>query len=195
VWNLLSLNHQLLKKINSYRDPSAEVDDTAIIDESRGAVHIGANATVHAFARIVGPCYIGRDTLVGDYSHVRNSSLEAGATVGAYSEVVRSILLPKSSIHQSYLADSILGFKSQVGAGLITANKRFDRQPVSTKIKGKMVESDVTAFGTVLGHHSKLGIGVRTMPGVLIGSQSLVYPSSTLYHNVDHQETFGQPPK
>lgn len=188
AWNLFDTTNEIFALMKSFVAESANVAKTAVIDESHGPVFIDEEAIVGDFAKIVGPAYIGRGALVGDYSFVRHSTIEKSAVVGANTEVVRSIILANSSIHYSYLADSILGEGTKVGAGLITANKRLDRANVKTKIKGSMVDSGLRALGIITGEGVNIGIRVNSMPGILLGSKSLIYPSNTIGKNLSEGE-------
>ena len=135
------------------------------------------------FVKIIGPTYIGDNSLIGDYSFVRLSSIEANSTVGANTEVVRSIIMENSSLHFGYLADSIVGQNVKIGAGLITANKRLDRENIKTKIKAEMMSTNLRALGTIIGHGANLGIRVNTMPGVMIAAYSKIMPGSVVSKN------------
>lgn len=190
AWHVFDAANMLFKEVTATNvHPQAIVAETAVIDDSTGPVIIEAGAKVGHHARIAGPAYVGRNTLVGDYSLVRGSSLEAGVQVGSYTEVVRSIMLPGSHIHYGYLADSILGHEVRVGAGLITANKRLDRDIVKTELAGKKVATGRTALGIIVGDKANLGIRVSTMPGVLIGAKASVYPGVIVYKNVSAAES------
>lgn len=188
AWHLFELRDNLLAKMTSYTAPEAVVAETAVIDDSRGPVVIHQGAKIGHAAKIVGPCFVGENSLIGDFSFVRGSSVERNAVVGAYTEVVRSVVFRDSTLHQGYLADSILGAGANIGAGLITANKRHDRQPVEVMIKGELVNSSLVGLGALFGDGAKVGVRVTTMPGVAIGANSVIYPSLTLYRNVEHGE-------
>lgn len=183
-WHLFDFFKSIIATQKTQIDPSAQVAQTAIIDDTNGAVIIQKNARVNDFAKIVGPCFIGENCMIGEYSFIRSSSVEANSTIGANTEVVRCIIFENSSIHQGYLADSIIGKDNKIAAGLITANKRFDRQEVNTYIADKKVQTHIRALGIITGENVSLGIGVRTMPGVLIGAQSIVYPNVLLKKNI-----------
>lgn len=188
-WHLLKFQNILFSELKSKIDPSATVAKTAILDETNGPIVIEAGAKVGDFTKVVGPCYLGKNTLVGDYSFVRQSSLEEGSVVGANTELVRSIILENSTLHFSYLADSIVGPNNQIGAGIITANKRLNRESVITMVKGIKTDTGLKALGIITGEGAKLGIGLNTMPGVLIGSEAKIFPGLTISKNVEHQET------
>lgn len=188
-WHLFKFQNILFEKLVSKIDPTAQVAKTAILDESKGPIVIEAGAKVGDFAKIVGPSYLGKNTLVGDYSFVRQSSLEEGSVIGANTELVRSIILENSTLHFSYAADSIIGPNNQIGAGLITANKRLNRESINTMVKGIKTDTGLTALGIITGDGAKLGIGLNTMPGVLIGSEAKIFPGLTISKNVEHDET------
>jgi bifunctional UDP-N-acetylglucosamine pyrophosphorylase/glucosamine-1-phosphate N-acetyltransferase len=183
-WHLFDFFNEIMENRETHIDDAASVAETAIIDDSRGPVIVEAGARVGDFAKIAGPCYIGSDALVGDYSFVRGSQIAAGSTVGAYTEVVRSLIFEKTSIHQSYLADSILDREVKVGAGLTTANKRLDRTEIRSMVKEKLRQTDRRAFGLAVGRGAQIGIDVSSMPGMLIAPDAEVLPKTNIERNI-----------
>jgi len=171
----------------------AEVAQSVVVDDTLGPVVIEAGASVGHAARLVGPCYLGRDAYVGDYCLIRGSSIEAKAVVGAFSELARSIVMPGASLHQSYVADSIVGESAALGAGLITANRRLDRRPITVTVAEKKVATGLARLGSVIGHQANVGVRTTTMPGVMIGAQAVVYPGVTLYDHVPAGGTAREP--
>ena len=189
AWQLFEMVAHLFSQEKSRTSATATISKTAVIDDSAGPVIIEDEARIGDFVKILGPCYIGKKAFIGDYSFVRNGCvIEAGSTVGSNTEVVRSIILSKSSIHFGYIADSILGEHVKIGAGLITANKRLDRKIVRTRLQDKMVEMASNAHGIIVGANTQFGVGVRTMPGVLIGSGVMVEPATTISRNIPHTD-------
>lgn len=186
-WHLFDLMTHLFGTESSWQADSAQIAPTAIIDDSTGPVIIDEAAVIKDFAKISGPAYIGRGALIGEYSFVRGGSIEAGVRIGANTEVVRSIIMDHSELHQSYLADSVLGRHVHAGAGLITANLRLDEQSVPVDVKGTKILSGRRKLGIMVGDHANLGIRIGTMPGVVIGSKAVVYPDQTLFRNVEHE--------
>lgn len=183
-WSFFQLQQQYFASIDkSVTHSSAKVDKTAVIDDSKGKVIIEAGAQVGHAARIVGPAYIGENVVIGDFSLVRQSSIEANTTIGAYTEVARSIFLENSSVHFSYVADSIIDRQVKIGAGFITANKRIDRQSISVNQNGQRIDSRLKNLGVIIGQKSNIGIKTGTMPGVLIGANSTIYPGTTVYES------------
>jgi len=182
-WQLFDFQQVFFNELTSFIHPTANVAKNAVIDEKNGPVYISANAVISHCSRIVGPAFIGEKVMVGDFSLIRQSHLEAGVVVGANTEVVRSILMPQASIHYSYLADSILADEVKIGAGLITANKRLDRKNIQVQVKDQKVDTQTNHLGVIVGARAALGIGVKTMPGVLVAAESKIMPSETIYQH------------
>jgi bifunctional UDP-N-acetylglucosamine pyrophosphorylase/glucosamine-1-phosphate N-acetyltransferase len=186
-WHIFDLQSKLISSQTSFTHPKAIVAPTAVIDDLRGPVIIEEGATVSHAARIVGPAYLGKNSFVGDFSLVRESDLEAGASVGVHADITRSIFLEQSSFHGGgFIGDSIIGERAKLGAGIITANKRFDRLVVRATVKDKKVATNMKAFGVVVGAESKLGIRVSTMPGVMIGANQIVAAGEIVTKNLPH---------
>jgi UDP-N-acetylglucosamine diphosphorylase / glucose-1-phosphate thymidylyltransferase / UDP-N-acetylgalactosamine diphosphorylase / glucosamine-1-phosphate N-acetyltransferase / galactosamine-1-phosphate N-acetyltransferase len=180
AWNLFDIFYNLIDQFKSHTHPSATIAPTAVIDDSKGPVIIDQNATINHAARIVGPCYIGPNAFIGDFSLIRIANIEQDAVVGSNTEVVRSLIFNNATIHYSYLADSILGPHTKIAAGLITANRRFDRQPIKVTINDKRVNTGHTALGLITGEHVTTGIRLSTMPGTIIKANQTTPPNSTL---------------
>jgi bifunctional UDP-N-acetylglucosamine pyrophosphorylase/glucosamine-1-phosphate N-acetyltransferase len=187
-WHLFDLQTELFELQTSYLHPTAQISSTAILDESKGSIVIEANAQIGDFVKIVGPVFIGENCRVGDYSFIRQTSLEADSTIGANSEVVRSVIFSRSSLHYSYVADSIIGNHVKIGAGFITANKRLNRETIQIRVKNKPTNTGRTAVGAIIGEDVNLGIRVSTMPGVMIGPRATVFPGICLYNSVPSDE-------
>jgi bifunctional UDP-N-acetylglucosamine pyrophosphorylase/glucosamine-1-phosphate N-acetyltransferase len=188
-WQLFDLANEYFEvNETTHISETASVAETAVLDDSRGAIIIDDNATVGHAAKVVGPTYIGRNALVGDFSFVRQSVLEEDATIGANTEVVRCIIMEKSSLHFGYMADSILDTNVKVGAGLITANKRLDRENISVTYDDKKIQTNTNALGIIAGEGAAIGIQVGTMPGVVIGPNSKIFPGTTVFNSVGENE-------
>lgn len=187
-WHLFNTFNQTIIKQETYFSQSAKVSQTAIFDEKHGPVIVDDYAVIGDFVKLVGPCYVGRNAMVGDYSFIRGSSIEEGAVVGANSEIVRSIMFENSSIHFGYLADSIIGHSTKIGAGLITANKRLDRKDIRVQVKNKLINTKRNNLGIITGENVGIGIRVNTMPGLTLETNSQVNPGETIKRNVKQKK-------
>lgn len=183
-WHLFNLLENVFLSSRTNISNSAKIASTAILDDKKGAIVIDENAKIGDFVKICGPCYIGKNALVGDYSFVRESSLEENAVCGANTEIVRSILFESSSIHYGYLADSIIGHGTKIGAGLISANKRLDRKNIKIMVKNTLIDTQKRALGLITGENVNIGIKTSTMPGTVIESSAIIAPNSNLKRNI-----------
>lgn len=186
-WQLLDFMQLLLVAQQSNRHPSAHVAQTAVIDESAGPVVIAAGASIRDYAIVAGPCYIGENVLIGEHSFIRGSAIESYAKVGARTEIARSLIMTGATIHAGYCSDSILGERTTVGAGLITANLRLDHAPVTATILDKKRETHHKKLGLITGDDVNIGVRVTSMPGTLIGSGSTIFPSLTISHTISSE--------
>ena len=74
----------------------------------------------------------------------------------------------------SYVGDSILGEKCNLGAGTIMANYRFDAGFIKMMVKDQAVDTGRRKLGAVLGDNVKTGIKSLFMPGVKVGANTWV---------------------
>lgn len=184
-WDLLKVAKLPLGKLlHSKIEKSALIAKNVIIE---GSVYIGNNTKVFENAVIKGPCYIGANCIIGSNSLVREyTNLEDNVLIGANAEVARCIFQEGSHVHSGYFGDSIFGKNCRVGAGTVTANVRIDRGQIRTIVKGEKVETGLKSLGAIMGDNVVVGINASLMPGVLIGSDCIVGPSTTVLKNLEN---------
>jgi bifunctional UDP-N-acetylglucosamine pyrophosphorylase/glucosamine-1-phosphate N-acetyltransferase len=167
---------------------SAKIAESAVI---QGPVWIGNNTVIFENAVIKGPCYIGDNCVIGNNVLLReNVDLEDSVLIGTNAEVTRSIFQSKSSMHSGFFGDSIIAGDVKVGAGTITANVRIDRGEIKPMVKGERTSTGLRALGAIIGAHTRLGIGVKLMPGVIIGEDVAVGPGSLVKRNIPSKSEF-----
>ena len=185
-WDLFHyMNYLFSSKIKGRNIGDAKISKWAVIE---GPMIIEDGAEISRHTSIIGPAYIGRRTFIGDNSIVRNVDLENNAVIGAHFEAARSILQPNSTTHSGYLGDSIIGENTKIGAGFVSANRRFDGETVKSIVKGQKIDTGMRKLGVIIGKNVSIGINVGTMPGVLIGSNSIIGPGKIVYGNVEDGE-------
>jgi NDP-sugar pyrophosphorylase family protein len=182
AWQLLDYKEYLWQKLSFEIHPSAIIAPTAII---RGEVFIGPGAVIGDFAIIDGPAYIGANAVVGQYCVVRKGSvLEAGVQVQRHADVANSIIMANAHVHSGFIGDSIIGQRTTIGAGFVTANRRFDRGEIISHQQGKKIKTGRTYLGVLIGEDCKIGIQVGTTPNVIISDHTLVEPGTTVKRNL-----------
>ena len=174
---------QVLERVLDEAKPEVhgDVSERAVIE---GDVFVDEGASVMPGAYVIGPAYIGRGAFVGTSALVRQSSVEMGAVAGFGSEVTRSLIGPGSQIHHAFVGDSILSKNVWLGFGVVTANLRFDKSEIVSKVKRAKKDTGRRKFGCAIGHDTKLGIGSRVMPGTFIGSKVTIGPGTVVDKNV-----------
>lgn len=145
-------------------------------------VWIAKSANVFPSAYIHGPAIIGKEAEVRHCAFIRgNAIVGEGAVVGNSTELKNVILFNKVQVpHYNYVGDSILGFKSHMGAGSITSNVKSDKQLVVIHDGERKIETGIKKIGAMLGDHVEVGCGSVLNPGTIIGKNSNVYPLSSV---------------
>ena len=152
--------------------------------EKRGEnVWVARSAKVAPTAFIGGPAIIGKDAEVRHCAFIRgNAIVGEGAVVGNSTELKNVVLFNKVQVpHYNYVGDSILGYKSHMGAGSITSNVKSDKKLVVVKDdKGNRIETGLKKFGAMLGDEVEVGCGTVLNPGSVVGKRTNIYPLSSV---------------
>ncbi len=145
-------------------------------------IAIGEGARILPGAVIEGPARIGRDTEIRPGAYLRGGVwIGDGCVVGANTEVKHSILLDRARApHLNYVGDSILGSGVNLGAGTILSNFRFDGREVAVPTAGGKLATGLRKLGALLGDRSQTGCNCVLHPGVVIGTDTVVYPGALL---------------
>ena len=143
-------------------------------------VWVHKTATIAPTAYLGAPCIIGAGTEVRHCAFIRGSALVGeNCVVGNSVELKNVILFDNVQVpHYNYVGDSILGYKSHMGAGSITSNVKSDKTLVVVKNEGEEIETKRKKFGAILGDFVEVGCNSVLNPGTVIGPHSNVYPVS-----------------
>lgn len=158
-----SLNKEEYDKVgeNVWIAKSAKVAESAYIN---GPAIIGKNAEIRHCAFIRGNAIVGENAVVGNSTELKNVILFNNA------------LVP----HYNYVGDSILGYKSHMGAGSITSNVKSDKKLVIVKNDDEKIETGLKKFGAMIGDNVEVGCGSVLNPGTVIGKNTNIYPLSSV---------------
>ncbi|MDE7009537.1 MAG: UDP-N-acetylglucosamine pyrophosphorylase [Lachnospiraceae bacterium] len=143
-------------------------------------VWVANTAKVAPTACINGPAIIDEDAEIRHCAFIRgNAIVGKGAVVGNSTELKNVILFNKVQVpHYNYVGDSILGFKSHMGAGSITSNVKSDKTLVVVRDGAEQIETGMKKFGAMLGDNVEVGCNSVLNPGTVIGRNTNVYPAS-----------------
>ena len=126
---------------------------------------IDENAEIRHCAFIRGSAIVGKNSVVGNSTELKNVIL------------FNNVQVP----HYNYVGDSILGYKSHMGAGSITSNVKSDKTLVVVKDSydtKEEIETGLKKFGAMLGDYVEVGCNSVLNPGTVIGKNSNIYPTS-----------------
>ncbi len=149
--------------------------------EERGEyIWIARNAKVAPTACLNGPLIVDEEAEIRHCAFVRGSAIVGkGAVVGNSTELKNVILFNKVQVpHYNYVGDSVLGFKSHMGAGSITSNVKSDKTLVMVQGEGIRIETGLKKMGAMLGDNVEVGCNSVLNPGTVIGRNSNIYPTS-----------------
>lgn len=145
-------------------------------------IWIAKTAKVAPTAYINGPAIIGKNAEIRHCAFIRgNAIIGEGAVVGNSTELKNVILFNKVQVpHYNYVGDSILGYKSHMGAGSITSNVKSDKKLVVVKNGDAKIETGLKKFGAMIGDNVEVGCGSILNPGSVIGKNTNIYPLSSV---------------
>ena len=174
-WEVLPEIGDFIVKLGKTLDPDE-------YDYLEGDIWIAKSAKVAPTACINGPAIIGKNTEVRHCAFIRGKALVGeGCVVGNSTELKNAVLFNKVQVpHYNYVGDSILGYKSHMGAGSITSNVKSDKKLVVVKAGDEKIETGLKKFGAMLGDEVEVGCGSVLNPGTVIGSHSNIYPLSSV---------------
>ena len=192
-WEALKGISDFIKKLGPTLDPE--------IYEKRGEnIWVAKSAAVAPTACLNGPLIIDEDAEIRHCAFIRGSAIIGkGSVVGNSTEIKNDIIFNTVQVpHYNYVGDSILGYKSHMGAGSITSNVKSDKTLVVVKDNrdsGEKIETGLKKFGAMLGDHVEVGCNSVLNPGTVICPNCNVYPLSSvrgvipanhIYKDTDH---------
>ena len=170
------------KKIEEFIINLGKTLDKDEYEQKGENIWIAKSAKVAPTAYIAGPTIIGRNAEIRHCAFIRGKAIVGeGAVVGNSTELKNVILFNKVQVpHYNYVGDSILGYKSHMGAGSITSNVKSDKKLVIVKNGKEQIETGLKKFGAMLGDEVEVGCGSVLNPGTVIGKHTNIYPLSSV---------------
>lgn len=151
---------------------------------------IGEDIWVAKTAKVAKTAYLNGPLIICDNAEIRHSAFIRGsaivgknAVVGNSTELKNVILFDNVQVpHYNYVGDSILGYKSHMGAGSITSNVKSDKKLVIIKNResGEKIETGIKKVGAIIGDNVEVGCGSILNPGSIIGKNTNIYPLSSV---------------
>lgn len=171
---------EALKGISDFIKEIGPTLDPAIYEQRDEYVWVAKSAKVFDSAYLGAPLIIDEDAEVRQCAFIRGSAIVGkGTVVGNSTELKNVILFNNVQVpHYNYVGDSILGYKSHMGAGSITSNVKSDKTLVTVNYGTQKIETGLKKFGAMLGDRVEVGCNSVLNPGTVIGCDSNIYPLS-----------------
>jgi bifunctional UDP-N-acetylglucosamine pyrophosphorylase/glucosamine-1-phosphate N-acetyltransferase len=189
---LMAAGVTLVDPASAWIGPDVTVGADTVIHPNvylEGRTRIGAKCEIHAGVRIVDStvedgvvvhnyCVIRESHIrpgaqIGPFAHIRpQSDVGEGAHVGNFTELKKTTLGKGSKAnHLSYLGDSTIGEKVNIGAGTITCNYDGVRKQQTVIEDGAFIGSDTQLIAPVtVGRDAYVGTGTTVRENVPSGA-------------------------
>ena len=174
-WEALPEIHDFILQLGETLSPE--------IFEKRGEdIWIAKTAKVAPTACINGPLIVDEGAEIRHCAYIRgNAIVGKDCVVGNSTELKNVILFNRVQVpHYNYVGDSILGYRSHMGAGSITSNVKSDKSLVTVKTGEETIATGLKKMGAMLGDDVEVGCNSVLNPGTVIGKNSQVYPTSSV---------------
>ena len=166
-------NATIIGKHPVYCETGVSIEPFVIFDANDGPILIRRGATIASFSRIVGPCYIGKD------SHVIGDAIRAcsiGDVCKVRGEISSTVMLGHSNKgHTGFVGSSYIGRWVNLGAGTTTSNLKNTYGNVQIWTPRGLITTGLQFLGSLIGDHAKTGIGSMLTTGCVIGAGANIY--------------------
>lgn len=171
---------EVLPEIKEFIGRLSVTLDSNKYDDLGDGIFVAKTAKVASSASITGPCIIDEDAEIRHCAFIRgNAIVGKGAVVGNSTELKNVILFDKAQVpHYNYVGDSVLGYKSHLGAGAITSNVKSDKTNISILLDNVKYNTNLRKFGAILGDNVEVGCSTVLNPGTVVGRSTNIYPLS-----------------
>ncbi len=181
-WNILNVMDHFSEQIKGHISSNSSISEKAVID---GNVIIEDNVKIFEGAVIRGSSHIGRNTVIGNGTLIRNSVIGDDCVVGYGTEIKHSYVGDGCWFHSNYIGDSILEGDCSFGAGAITANFRLDEANIKIKTGDNIIDTETDKLGAIVATGCRIGINASLLPGIKIGANTFIGSHVCLGENIE----------
>lgn len=165
---------EVLQKLKEEIEELGKNNNLKVIENN---IFIGNNVIIDKTATIIGPCIIDDNAIIRPNAYIReNVIIGKNCVIGNSCELKNSIIFDKCQIpHFNYVGDSIIGYHSHLGAGVIISNLKNDKSNIVIKDK-ELIDTKMRKFGCIIGNNVDVGCNSVIFPGTIIKDNVSVYP-------------------
>ena len=184
-WHALDIMNYLLRtQVVNHRGTKVVIKENVILE---GQVFIDDDVKIFENTKIVGPCYIGKGTIIGSNNIIRTSHIGDNCVTGFNTDITRSYVGDGCWFHSNYIGDSVLEGNVSMGSGVALANLRLDEGEIYSVVKNEKLNTGRTKLGAMIGKNVRIGVNASIMPGVKIGSNSSIGAGIILDRDIPDQ--------
>lgn len=180
VFDGLEYPWQALPKISEFIMKIGPLLPEDVYEQRGENMWVAKSAKIMPTAYLNGPLIICPDAEIRHCAFLRGSAIVgAGSVIGNSSELKNCIIFDNAQVpHYNYVGDSILGYRSHLGAGAKTSNLKSDKSMVTIRAGEELIETGLKKFGAMVGDYVEVGCNAILNPGTVIGKNTTVYPLS-----------------
>lgn len=178
LFNSTSNIWEVLPKIKDFIIELGDSLDKEKYKEIEKHIWIGNNVKIDKLSTIIAPCIIDEGAEIRPGAYIRgNVIIGKNCVIGNSVEIKNSIIFDECQIpHYNYVGDSILGYRSHLGAGTIISNLKNDKTNIVIKGNDKRIETNLRKMGAIVGDNTDVGCNSVIFPGTIIGNNTSIYP-------------------
>lgn len=184
-WNVLDTLAVLFATHGkSPKGKNVEIKSNVVIE---GQVYLGDDVKIFENTKIIGPCFIGQGSIIGNNNIIRQSHIGAHSVTGFNTDITRSYIGDHCWFHSNYVGDSVVYSNVSMGSGAVLANLRLDDGEISSIVRGVKTPTGKTKLGAMIAPGVRIGVNASIMPGVKIGAGSYVGSGVVLDRDISEQ--------
>ena len=148
--------------------------------EIKNNVWVHISASIDENVQIIGPAIIDENSSIKYCAYIReNVIIGKDCVIGNSCEIKNAIIFDETQVpHFNYVGDSVMGYKSHMGAGAIISNLKSDQSNIIVKTEEEKIETNLRKFGAIIGDFVEVGCNSVLNPGTIIGRKTTIYPLS-----------------
>lgn len=184
-WDLLRANELYVSSLAG-SVIEGDIHPSAVIE---GIIRLGVGTRILPGVFIEGNVMIGANCKIGPNCYVRgNTSIGDGCHIGQSVEIKNCLILSRTNVgHLSYVGDSVLGEKVNLGAGTITSNLRHDGKNHRSSVNGVLIDTGRRKFGAIIGDGVHTGIHTSIYPGRKLWPGTTTRPGEIVGRDIHSQ--------
>ncbi len=150
-------------------------------------VWISKSAVIDDSVNIIGPCIIDEGAVIRNSAYIReNVIIGKNSIIGNSTEIKNSIIFDECQLpHFNYVGDSIIGYKTHMGAGSIITNLKLNQSNITIKDINNIIDTGLIKMGAIIGNNVQIGANSVIYPGTIINSNTIIYPLAKVKGVID----------